>query len=145
MPVDEEREKLILEFDFAGNLLAEEAIVVSLKDTTARVRAEDAKRRYAERLEVLHAIDQAILAAQSPGEIARIALQHLHRLAPYQRGNITIFAAGDHEATVLAAEVESDTQVGTGMRVPVEVLGNIEDLCSGQARVPELTQIRSSQ
>jgi PAS domain S-box-containing protein len=43
-------------------------------DITERKRDEEALRRYAERLNVLHEIDQAILAARSAEEIAEAAL-----------------------------------------------------------------------
>ncbi|HDY67230.1 MAG TPA: hypothetical protein ENH85_05505, partial [Candidatus Scalindua sp.] len=42
MSIDEEKKELILEFDFAGKILAEEeAMVVSIKDITERKKIEE--------------------------------------------------------------------------------------------------------
>ena len=56
MSIDEKRNELILEFEFAGKILAEEeeeeeeAIVVSLKDITERKRAEEELKQKHEEL-----------------------------------------------------------------------------------------------
>lgn len=65
MSIDEIRKELILEFDFAGKILGEEeeALVVSLKDITKRVRAEEQTQRQLAYLEALHNIDIAIASS----------------------------------------------------------------------------------
>ncbi|WP_456426580.1 sensor histidine kinase [Rhodocaloribacter sp.] len=52
------------------------------RDVTERKRAEKELRRYAERLEVLRAIDQALLSAQSSSTIAEAAVEHIRKLIP---------------------------------------------------------------
>ena len=52
------------------------------QDITGRKRAEEALRLQAERLQILHEMDQGILAAQSLGAIAEAALDKLVRLVP---------------------------------------------------------------
>ena len=54
-------------------------------DITERKRAEERLRRSAERLGMLHDMDQAILAARSPAEIGRAALGRVRRMVPCQR------------------------------------------------------------
>ncbi|MCA9873559.1 MAG: GAF domain-containing protein [Anaerolineales bacterium] len=54
-------------------------------------RAETAVRRYAERLQSLHEIDQAILTAESPDNIARTAIQRLKEIVPYHRASFSSF------------------------------------------------------
>jgi len=63
--------------DAAGDLVALEGIV---RDVTRRKQAEDALRRTAKRLELLHTIDRDILAAHSPEDTARAALRHMRQL-----------------------------------------------------------------
>ncbi|HEU4698758.1 MAG TPA: PAS domain S-box protein [Gemmatimonadales bacterium] len=71
-------------------------------DITERKRAEDQLRRSAERLRTLHDIDQAVLAARSPAEIARAALGRLKRLVPVQRCSITLFDFAHDQVQVVA-------------------------------------------
>jgi two-component sensor histidine kinase len=53
-----------------------------------RKQAQDARRRYVERLRILREIDAAILSAQSPRDIACVALERLYALIPYQYASI---------------------------------------------------------
>jgi GAF domain-containing protein len=69
---------------------------------------------YARRLEVLHEIDQAILAARSPEEIANSALQRIRSLIPCQRVSVTRFDSSANRARVLAVLTEGETSLGRG-------------------------------
>jgi PAS domain S-box-containing protein len=71
-------------------------------DITERKRAEDQLRRSAERLTMLHDMDQAILAAQSPVEIGRAALGRVRRMVPCQRCTVTLFDFGQGRAQLIA-------------------------------------------
>lgn len=62
-------------------------------DATEQKCTQDTLQRYAERLQVLHEIDRAILAAQSPEAIALTAIQQIRRLIPCQRSLIIEFDA----------------------------------------------------
>ena len=73
-----------------------------LTDITERKRAEERLRRSAERLTMLHDMDQAILAARSPAEIGRAALGRLRRMVPCQRCSIMLFDFQRREARLLA-------------------------------------------
>jgi PAS domain S-box-containing protein len=73
-----------------------------LTDITERKRAEDRLRRSAERLAMLHDMDQAILAARSPAEIGRATLGRLRRMVPCQRCSIVLFDFQRREARLLA-------------------------------------------
>jgi signal transduction histidine kinase len=66
---------------------------------------------YAERLEILHEIDRAILEARSPGEIAEAALHHVRRLVPCLGGAVVILHLERDEAIVLVAEVSDELKV----------------------------------
>ena len=55
------------------------------REIAERIRAEQVLQRQAERLQILHEIDQSILAAQSPGAIALAAIGRIRQLIPCQR------------------------------------------------------------
>jgi PAS domain S-box-containing protein len=71
-------------------------------DITERKRTEDQLRRAADRLTMLHDMDQAILAAQSPVEIGRAALGRVRRMVPCQRCTVTLFDFVQGQAQLLA-------------------------------------------
>ncbi len=79
--------------------------------------AEDELQRYAERLNILHQIDRAILNAQSPEAIARVAMQHLRQLVPYARASILALDSRTKKVAVLAADVNGETTLGTGVQM----------------------------
>jgi PAS domain S-box-containing protein len=71
-------------------------------DITERKRAEDQLRRSADRLAMLHDMDQAIVAAQSPTEIGRAALGRMRRMVPCQRCTVVLFDLERREAQMIA-------------------------------------------
>lgn len=87
-------------------------------DVTERKRAEEQLRGYAERLTVLHEMDQTILAAQSPEMIAQAAVRHLRRLIPCRRAGVLLLDFEEQHATLLAADVEGETVLLPGNRFP---------------------------
>ena len=62
-----------------------------ITDITERKRTEDQLRRSADRLAMLHDMDQAILAAQSPADVGRAALGRMRRMVPCQRCTVVLF------------------------------------------------------
>lgn len=64
-------------------------------ELTERKKAELMLRERVERLRNLHEIDQAILAAQSPSEIAGIVLGDIRRLIPCDYASIVLFGGED--------------------------------------------------
>jgi PAS domain S-box-containing protein len=71
-------------------------------DITERKRAEDQLRRSADRLALLHDMDQAIAAAQSPAEIGRAALGRMRRIVPCQQCSVVLFDVQRREARMIA-------------------------------------------
>ena len=71
-------------------------------DITERKRAEDQLRRSADRLAMLHDMDQAIVAAQSPAEIGRAALGRMRRMVPCQRCSVVLFDFKRGQAQMIA-------------------------------------------
>jgi signal transduction histidine kinase len=93
-----------------------------------RKRAEEALRHYIERLKNLHKIDQAILAAHSPGEIADAALRHLQPLVPFQWATAVEFDLEARQADVLAVHVDGASLLEPGTRFPLSLFTNITEL-----------------
>ncbi len=95
-------------------------------------RAEEELRRYAQRLKILHEIDRAILAAQSPEAIAEAALRQVRQLVPCRQVSVVVFDFQTGEGVVVACLVNGATQIGEGARFPLQALGIAEELRQGQ-------------
>jgi PAS domain S-box-containing protein len=102
-----------------------------------RRRIEDALRRYAGRLEVLREIDQAILAAQSPEEIAKATLTRIRQLVRCQRASVAVFDLSTGEATVLAVHADRETRAGPGTVFSIEGFEATEKLLQGKVHVTQ--------
>jgi signal transduction histidine kinase len=121
-------------------------------DITERKRAEDRLRRSAERLGVLHDLDQAILAARSPAEIGRAALARLRRMVPCHRCTIILFDLGRSQAQLVAGWADGASLPTSLLPLdalsPIEVLRHgtlrhVEDLQAVESPPPFLHQLRA--
>jgi signal transduction histidine kinase/DNA-binding response OmpR family regulator len=104
-----------------------------------RQRAEEALRRYAERLRILQEIDRAILAAQSPEAIAQTAVGHISTLVPCWRVGIWLFDWQTRQGLVLAVTGRDTPSIRVGMHIALEAYG-LQDLAvleAGQVYVVE--------
>lgn len=97
----------------------------------------DALRRYAERLSLLRRIDQAILIAESPADIARAALAILRPLIQCQRASVVVFDVDSGEAESLAADVNGTAHLGPGTRLPPGTVRLLDRLQQGEVSVIE--------
>jgi signal transduction histidine kinase len=86
----------------------------------------------AERLRIVHEIDLAIISEVKPEAIAAAVLQPLRRLLGVARVNINLIdeAAGDVEW--FASAGRQRTHIGSGMRFPVHLIGDINALKRGE-------------
>jgi PAS domain S-box-containing protein len=111
-------------------------------DITERKRTEERLRRSAERLGVLHDLDQAILSARSPAEIGRAALGRMRRMVPCHRCTVILFDFPNGQAQLLAGYAAgSPLPPGT---IPLEQLSAGEVLRRGTVRsVDELAGLES--
>ncbi|MEJ2208864.1 MAG: GAF domain-containing sensor histidine kinase [Anaerolineae bacterium] len=98
-----------------------------LKSDLARQETEAHSRALVEtltdaltRLEILHQIDRAMLTAQSPQEIATVALDTLRDLrGPDLRANVMITGQHSHDGTVLVTSVLDNPLLPVGTQVPL--------------------------
>lgn len=122
-----------------------------LVDITERRESEVALQHYARRLESMHDIDVAILAARSLREIAAAALQRLRQLIPAERAAIVAFhpATGDGEYvavdSVPGLEAADSGRAQVGHFLPGELERNrtlyIPDLAASAMRSPAIDRL----
>lgn len=117
-----------------GGELVLEGIIT---DISARKEAEQAMRRYLERLRTLQAMDRDILAAQSPQAIAQAALASVGKLIPdVCCASVLLFNADATEATVLAANTRHGN-LRAGRQLGIRGSPNLERLQAGETAVVE--------
>lgn len=101
-------------------------------DITERKRAEEQLRRSADRLAMLHDMDQAIASAQSPAEVGRAALGRMRRIVPCQQCSVVLFDFPANQAHVIAGfAAGSYLEPST---VPLNDLSSSDSLRSGAVR-----------
>jgi PAS domain S-box-containing protein len=64
------------------------------------------QRQFAERLEILHEIDRALLSASSSREITKKTLARIRQLIPSPRASVTLFDFSTQQAFFLAADLD---------------------------------------
>ncbi|MBN1121059.1 MAG: PAS domain S-box protein [Anaerolineae bacterium] len=121
----------ITSFPLIGDNGEVTSVVEHVKDITEKKNYQESLGRYAERLNIMRAIDQAILTAQSPQEIASGAIRHIQTLIPCQRGSVVNFDLELDISTMLATQTDLETEADINYQVPLKVL-NIEPLKKGE-------------
>ncbi|RME86070.1 MAG: PAS domain S-box protein, partial [Caldilineae bacterium] len=116
-------------------------VAAFVRDVTERKLAEARLHSYAERLRLLHEVDQAILAAQSPTGIAQAALEKLRAIIPYDRASVMAFDLDKMQARQLAAIPTSDVEsAGSWPLRPVTTI--LARLAAGEVyRVDDVTRL----
>jgi len=120
-------------------------------DITERKRTEERLRRSAERLAVLHDLDQAILAARSPAEIGRAALGRMRRMVPCHRCTVILFDFPRGEAQLLAGYAAGSPlpagsipldQLSSGDVLRRGTVRSVDDMTALESPAPILRQLR---
>ena len=104
------------------------------RDITEKRQVQEALQRYAERLKILHEINQAILAAQSIEAIVRAALSRVQRLIPNRRAAVILFDRETNEATAVAVAIDGQLAPDS-MQFPLNEFEVADALLRGQAHV----------
>jgi signal transduction histidine kinase len=99
-------------------------------------------RLYAKRLETLHQIDQAILAANSAEAISQAVLHRIGQLVPCRQASVIAMNGRTAEATILAVYENGETRTVEYPRIhlPESALGT--ELQQGKIEFGEHTQLR---
>jgi len=98
-------------------------------------QAQQALARHNRRLEILHAIDRAIVTGESPDAIAGAAIQPLRELLGVPRAVVNMFDLAKGEVEWLAAAGRRRTHVGPGVRYSIRLMGDIEALKKGEPQI----------
>jgi signal transduction histidine kinase len=106
-------------------------------------RAEEANRRYGERLKILHEVDRGLITHQNLHEIAEAALRPLRELLDVPRAIVNLFDMTTGEVEWLAAIGRQRMRIG-GVRYPISLMGNLEGLRRGEAQLVDTTALEAS-
>lgn len=98
------------------------------RDITQRIAAEQRLRHYAGRMEILHKIEQAILQARGPEDIAITTLNQLHNLILFQRASMVLFDEKANTALVFAVDSTQPSELSPGLRLPLSHFTSLPQL-----------------
>jgi signal transduction histidine kinase/CheY-like chemotaxis protein len=112
-------------------------LLIMLQRAIEKQEANKALEAYNERLKTLLEIDQAILQARSPQEIAEAALSRMRRLISCQRVGVTTFDFESSSGLFLAVKTTVPSNLESGMRLPLDSFRLSHALKAGQIQVTE--------
>ncbi len=98
-------------------------------------RLVEAHDKHAKRLRILHEIDHAVAAAESPEVIAAAAIQPLREVLGVARAVVNLFDLAAGQAEWLAAAGRRRTHVGSGVRFSMQMMGDVEALKRGEPQI----------
>jgi signal transduction histidine kinase len=110
-----------------------------------RKRAEKSAKSYADRLELIHEIDQAVLENNSADEIANYALPRLADLIPCVRSSVSYYDLKSGEVELLAVYGRGAAELGTKVRLPIDLFEMRKDLDKGIVWVLEDISLQSDE
>jgi PAS domain S-box-containing protein len=108
------------------------ASIAVLEDITQRKTADEALRRYLQRLEILHKTDQAILRAQSTDKTIQESLRYVRQMIPCRWASVMLL----NPEAKQSGEVADSQEAGTGesvSTVSLDRLPQVEKLENGEA------------
>ncbi len=108
-------------------------MISTVMDVTSRIQAEQQLKKQAERLEILHEIDRAVLTG--PGhleDIAGSAVRRIHDLLNTKRASIDIFVMDGKDLRVQAVDTGGKAAVNVQTMRLKEKYGNLQLLQAGQ-------------
>jgi len=118
----------------------EENNVALQREIAERERAEANLRHYADRLRILHELDQSIVAARSPETIGVAAVGRIRQLIPCQRV-IVIARTSDGIVKTLTAESSGDVPLEIDVDIYREVFENAALLAGRVHGIQDLSEV----
>jgi signal transduction histidine kinase len=106
-----------------------------------RRRTRAAADRHEERLRVLHEIDRAIVAEETPETISGAVVQPLRNLLGVARAIVNVFDLPAGEVEWLAAAGRSRTHVGPGVRYSIRMMGDVAALARGETQAIDTREL----
>ena len=126
--------------EFAGRRAA---LAVAM-DVTELRQTQASLARSTERLQILHEIDRAMIAAEAPVAIAEAVLPRLRDLLGVPRAIVNLFDLATGEVEWLAAAGRRRLRVGPGVRFPLALMGDVEALRRGELQVIDVASLPHS-
>ena len=105
------------------------------REVSERLQAEAALQQFTDRLKALHQVDQSVLAARSMMEIAQAVLNRIRLLVACQRASIALFDLNAGRVSILAVDVDGNTNLGSSIQTSLNDFGGIPDMIHGQHRL----------
>jgi len=103
------------------------------RDISDQKEAAEKLRRYALRVDRLHAVDKAMLAHDTPESVARDVLRHLRKLIPCHRSSIVQFDPASSVGKVLATDVDRSAALGgSDQYFPLSAFSVVEAVARGE-------------
>ncbi|MFW5709647.1 MAG: PAS domain S-box protein [Chloroflexota bacterium] len=103
-------------------------VVVAHENITERKQAEISRARYAERLELLHNIDRAILRGEQTQTIAYAAISRLQELIECHSLSVTTFDLAHNRYTILTTTAPMPSELTPGKQHAIENMSIIRTL-----------------
>ena len=97
--------------------------------------------RHAERLRMLHEIDTAVLAQETPEAIAAAVVQPLRELLGVQRAIVNHFDLSAGVAEWIAAAGPRRVHVGSGVRYSIRLMGDLDALRRGETQFVDVSTL----
>jgi signal transduction histidine kinase len=94
--------------------------------------------RHAERLRMLHEIDRAVLAEETPEQIAASVVQPLRELLGVPRAIVNRFDLAAGEVEWVAAAGRRRVHTGPGVRYSIRLMGDVEALRRGETQMVDV-------
>jgi PAS domain S-box-containing protein len=104
-------------------------------DVTKLNRAQEVLAQHAERLRILHEIDRALIAGETPEAIAGAVIQPLRKLLGVPRAIVNMFDLATNEVEWLAAAGRRRVHIGPGVRYSLQLAGDLDALRRGEPQV----------
>ncbi|MEA3195461.1 MAG: hypothetical protein QOD26_3794 [Betaproteobacteria bacterium] len=100
--------------------------------------AQSALARHAERLRILHEIDQAMVSAKPTEAIAAAVIQPLRELLGVSRAIVNRFDLAAGQVEWVAAAGRRRLHVGPGVRYSIALMGDVDALRRGEAQLVDV-------
>jgi signal transduction histidine kinase len=100
--------------------------------------------RHAERLRMLHEIDRAVLAEETPEQIAAAVVQPLRELLGVPRAIVNRFDLAAGEVEWVAAAGRRRVHTGPGVRYSIRLMGDVEALRRGETQIVDVQALPAS-
>ncbi|GAB4418207.1 MAG: hypothetical protein Kow00106_14160 [Anaerolineae bacterium] len=112
-------------FDSAGEV---QGLVAIARDITERKAFENTLAHYAARLNVLHTLQQGVLAGQPAQEIALVALQGFCHLVPCWSASLALFDPARNDVLMIIVGENGETVCNAGEYVPLTQFNTPENV-----------------